>query len=288
MCGTGCSGHQVTGYTGFTSNYDTPFYAWKTLTSPLGFTKYPASYCGTPSGIFDSHSSWWNNYGADQQPFWTSATQGTDDPDYSICTINEIISMYTPANVGSSGTITRYAHSYGAPTAQFSPTWQIMYVSQTGNFFVYTSSMANSSFIGQLGSTAGAYPCVTASTCRGDVFIGTASSTLPVMDQINVTVTGVGGTVTSSSPTGVVCTSAHGAYCDYSFISNTAVNLVATPSIGYVFSGWSGACSGGGACQVVMTGTENVGATFTPSATPSGVAPAPQIFSEMQFPALAY
>ena len=56
------------------------------------------------------------------------------------------------------------------------------------------------------------------------------------MDQINVTVTGAGGTVTSSSPAGVSCTSAHGAYCDYSFISNTAVNLVATPSVGYTFS----------------------------------------------------
>ena len=31
--------------------------------------------------------------------------------------------------------------SYGSPTAQFAPTWQLMYISQTGNFFVYTSTM---------------------------------------------------------------------------------------------------------------------------------------------------
>jgi len=69
--------------------------------------------------------------------------------------------------------------SYGSPTAQFAPTWQLMYISQTGNFFVYTSTMANSSFIGQLGDTSGNYPCTVAANCRSDVFIGTASSTLP-------------------------------------------------------------------------------------------------------------
>ena len=179
LCGTGCSGHQLAGYTGITTNWNTPYYSWKTFASPLTYTQYPSTYCGTFSGIFDSHPSWWNNSGADQQPFFTSATTGTDDPTYSMCTIDEIISIYTPANSGSSGTITRYAHSYGSPTAQFAPTWQLMYISQTGNFFVYTSTMANSSFIGQLGDTSGNYPCTVAANCRSDVFIGTASSTLP-------------------------------------------------------------------------------------------------------------
>ena len=185
LCGTGCSGHQVTGFTGTTTQYNTPYYAWKTFASPLTFTAYPGSYCGSHTGIFDSHPSWWNNQGGDQQPFWTSATTGTDDPVYSSCTIEEIISIYTPANTGSSGTITRYAHSYGSPTAQFAPTWQLMYISQTGNFFVYTSSMANSSFVGQLGDTSGNYPCTVAANCRSDVFIGTASSTLPTSQALD-------------------------------------------------------------------------------------------------------
>ncbi|MGA9392622.1 MAG: hypothetical protein WBV69_19495, partial [Candidatus Sulfotelmatobacter sp.] len=179
LCGTGCSGHQIAGYTGITTNWNTPYYSWKTFANPLTYTQYPSTYCGTHSGIFDSHPSWWNNSGADQEPFFTSATTGTDDPNYIMCTIDEIISIYTPANSASGGTITRYAHSYGSPTAQFAPTWQIMYISQTGNFFVYTSTMANSSSIGQLGDTSGNYPCTVAATCRSDVFLGTTGSSLP-------------------------------------------------------------------------------------------------------------
>jgi len=185
LCGSGCSGHQLAGYTGITTNWSTPYYSWKTFANPLTYTKYPSTYCGTFSGIFDSHPSWWNNSGADQEAFFTSATTGTDDPIYSMCTLDEIISIYTPANSGSSGTITRYAHSYGSPTAQFAPTWQLMYISQTGNFFVYTSTMANGSFIGQLGDTSGNYPCTVAANCRSDVFIGTAGSTLPTNQALD-------------------------------------------------------------------------------------------------------
>jgi uncharacterized repeat protein (TIGR02543 family) len=50
--------------------------------------------------------------------------------------------------------------------------------------------------------------------------------------------------------------------CSHSYLSNSAVTLNATPAQGWSFGGWSGACSGKGACNVTMTQDMSVGATF--------------------------
>ena len=67
------------------------------------------------------------------------------------------------------------------------------------------------------------------------------------------------GTVTSS-PSGISCPST----CSVGFTYGTTVTLTASPSTGYTFSGWSGACSGAGTCALTMNGAKSVGATFTP------------------------
>jgi hypothetical protein len=65
------------------------------------------------------------------------------------------------------------------------------------------------------------------------------------------------GTVTSS-PSGISC----GSTCSASFASGTQVTLSEAPSSGYIFSGWSGACSGAGSCAVTMSAAKSVTATF--------------------------
>ncbi len=50
--------------------------------------------------------------------------------------------------------------------------------------------------------------------------------------------------------------------CSHSYLQNTQVTLNATPATGWAFSGWAGACSGTGSCQVTMTQNINVSATF--------------------------
>ena len=66
------------------------------------------------------------------------------------------------------------------------------------------------------------------------------------------------GTVTSS-PAGINC----GLDCNEAFPDGTAVTLTPTPAAGNVFSGWSGDCTGSGACTVTVNTLKSVTATFT-------------------------
>jgi hypothetical protein len=64
--------------------------------------------------------------------------------------------------------------------------------------------------------------------------------------------------------------------CSDAYPQGTVVSLSATPSSGSVFAGWSGACSGTGACVVTMNSDQGVTATFAPApaVTPPAVGPA--------------
>jgi hypothetical protein len=73
---------------------------------------------------------------------------------------------------------------------------------------------------------------------------------------LSVSVSG-NGTVTSS-PSGISC----GSTCSANFASGTQVTLSETPTTGYSFSGWSGACSGTGSCVVMMSAAESATAIF--------------------------
>jgi List-Bact-rpt repeat protein/PASTA domain-containing protein len=71
--------------------------------------------------------------------------------------------------------------------------------------------------------------------------------------------TGSGSGTVTSSPAGVDC----GPTCSHAFDAGTPVTLTATPATGSVFSGWSGACSGTGLCDLTMDRANAVTATFT-------------------------
>jgi Fe-S cluster biogenesis protein NfuA len=73
---------------------------------------------------------------------------------------------------------------------------------------------------------------------------------------------GGSGTVTSSPP-GISC----GAACTAGFLAGRSVTLTAAPTPDSVFTGWSGACSGTGPCNVTMDADKAVTANFAPAET---------------------
>ena len=50
--------------------------------------------------------------------------------------------------------------------------------------------------------------------------------------------------------------------CSHSYVANSQVTLNASPAQGWSFSGWTGACSGVGTCNVTMTQNLAVTAVF--------------------------
>ncbi len=87
----------------------------------------------------------------------------------------------------------------------------------------------------------------------------------PVVQRLTLTITGAG--TVSLSPLGTgTCVNPASATCVADFAQGQAVALTAASSLGNTFSGWSGTCSGTGACNIAMDQARNVTATFTASA----------------------
>ena len=134
-----------------------------------------------------------------------------------------------------------------------------------------------SAFTGWSGDCTGTGACTVLMTRARAV---TASFT-PIGYTLTVNRAGEGtGTVTSSPP-GIDC----GEDCAETYAAGTAVNLTAIPAPGAIFAGWSGACTGTGACLFQMNQAHEVTATFnetymltltkegsgTVTSTPSGI-----------------
>jgi Divergent InlB B-repeat domain len=83
----------------------------------------------------------------------------------------------------------------------------------------------------------------------------------PAQLQLAVTVAGSGRV--ASSPGGINCP----ATCSAAFPTDSTVALSATPTPGWSFVGWGGACSGSGQCTVSMSTPRSVTATFAPPGT---------------------
>lgn len=99
-------------------------------------------------------------------------------------------------------------------------------------------------------------------TMRSDQTFHATFRLRPSSFALSLTIIGSGGLVTSV-PSGINC----GEICTANFPAGP-VTLTAAAAVGYVFSGWSGACSGTGSCVVTLGADRDVppvevSATFT-------------------------
>src|SRR6202162_6150997 len=104
---------------------------------------------------------------------------------------------------------------------------------------------SNHFFGGWNGNCTGASICTITLTAAA-----TVSAVFNAGDGITVTLAGTGTGTVTSTPAGISC----GSTCSASFPPNTQVTLTETPSSNTIFSGWIGACSGTGACTVLLMG----------------------------------
>ena len=115
------------------------------------------------------------------------------------------------------------------------------------------------SFTGWTGACSGTGAC--AVTLNADTTVG-ASFAQAAEPTLTVTVTPDAGGAVVSDPSGISC-GAGNTQCAKTWPAGTAITLTPTPSSGWNFSGWTGACSGTGACAVTLNADTTVGVSFT-------------------------
>jgi hypothetical protein len=129
------------------------------------------------------------------------------------------------------------------------------------------AASSGSSFAGWMGACSGASPtcAVVMSEARTVTAVFTASTSTGY--TLSVAVAGTGAGSVASTTVGINC----GASCSATVTSGTVVTLTAArASADSAFVGWSGACTGTGACVVTMTEAQTVTATFAMSASSGG------------------
>jgi len=111
-----------------------------------------------------------------------------------------------------------------------------------------------STFAGWSGACSGTSTCAVTLTAATAV---TATFNVPT-SQLTVQNAGTGTGTVTSSPSGINC----GTTCSANIATGTSVTLSETAGTGSTFAGWSGACSGTGACVVALAANTSVTATF--------------------------
>jgi hypothetical protein len=124
---------------------------------------------------------------------------------------------------------------------------------------------SGSTFGGWSGACTGTGSCTVSMTAAKSV---TATFNLQTF-TLTATKSGTGSGTITSSPAGINC----GSTCSANYTVGTSVTLTATAGSGSTFAGWSGACTGTGACVVTVDAAKSVGAGFnaTPPSAPGGL-----------------
>jgi hypothetical protein len=241
-----CDGHQVSGFNNLLNGGGTfpqteiraygsqTAYTELTVNPPVPFTN------GTPCSPGDTHGNWNGGDLADSYPsIWTSECLGIAAQPPGSYTFPLENTVYSPAPNG-----TLYTWAFDGTTGQSTnyPIENVLHQMCDDN----SCDIWTTDWYGLLGAG------------RGDLFFVGGLLSAPATNY-TLTVTNAGGGLVTDSLAEISCPST----CTATYSAGTVVPLTATPNAGYVFTSWSGACSGSGACSVTMSAAEAVTATFT-------------------------
>lgn len=112
-------------------------------------------------------------------------------------------------------------------------------------------------------------PCRVGNPEEGTVVLGYDAATRQMtitcspsnLFELTVTMTGGGPGTVTSSVAGINCP----ADCSQTTVLGETWTLTATETADSIFTGWSGACTGTGSCQVTMDSNKDVQANFAPA-----------------------
>ena len=118
-------------------------------------------------------------------------------------------------------------------------------------------------------------PALTASWASANagalgIEIVAGQSSPPTTSTLSLTIAGSGTVALNPAPqSGGTCANPATTSCSSVYLVTDNVTLTATAPTGWSFSGWSGDCTGIGACSLAMSANHAVTATFTPVTVPT-------------------
>jgi hypothetical protein len=131
----------------------------------------------------------------------------------------------------------------------------------SGASFSLASGDQQAVVVGFRPTTLGSFAASVTFVASGDtVVLGVSGSarTAGPSAKLSVKKNGTGTGTVTSSPAGIAC----GTACTTTVATGAPVELTTHPAAGSIFAGWSGACSGGGACALTMYAASTAIATF--------------------------
>ena len=190
---------------------------------------------------------------------------GGDCTGTGACTVNMATSHFVTATFSTPVTfygLTVTKSGTGSGTATSAPaaincgsTCSASFASGT-NVTLTVALDPGSTFIGWSGDCTGTGNCTVSMTASKNVTANFGGAT--AFRGLSVSVLGTGAGTVNSTPSGISCVT----FCSAQFFENALVTLSATPGAGATFVGWSGDCTGPGACTVKMSASRSVFATF--------------------------